>query len=78
VAVRCRGRLVRDREVDDPRAASARLTIADGSEESATVAGAGSVTSLRFYVLVVGPGAALDRLELLDDAGVVIDFQPVD
>jgi hypothetical protein len=64
--------------VDDPRAASARLTLADGSEGSATVAGAGSVTSLRFYVLVVAPGAALDRLEILDDAGVVIDFQPVD
>jgi hypothetical protein len=64
--------------IDDPDAASVRLTLADGSVVSATVVGAGGVTSLRFFVLATSPGSPLDRLEILDAAGAVIENRPAD
>jgi hypothetical protein len=64
--------------IDDPDAASVRLTLADGSVVSAAVVGASGVTSLRFFVLAVAQGSPLDRLEILDAAGTVIENRPLD
>jgi hypothetical protein len=61
-----------------PVAASVQLTLADGSEASATIVGASGVTSLRFFVLTVSRGAPLDRLEILDAAGAVLENRSVD
>jgi hypothetical protein len=59
--------------IDDEGATTANLILADGSEISGSVVGAAEVTSLRFFVLVVPRGAALDRLVMLDADGAVID-----
>jgi hypothetical protein len=62
---------------DNAAAASAHLVLADGSEQTIAIAGAGEVTSIRFFVLAVPPGPGLDRLEIIDAAGVVIENRPV-
>jgi hypothetical protein len=59
-------------------AATVHLILADGSEQSAPVVRAGELTSLRFFVIALPPGAALDRFEILDDGGLVIENRPVD
>lgn len=61
----------------DPRAASVRLTLADGSQVSAPLTGAGDATNLRFFVLVVQLGSPLERLDTLDAAGEVLDSLPL-
>jgi hypothetical protein len=63
--------------LSDPRARTARLTLADGSVISTAVVGGGPTTSIRFYVVALEPGTMLDRLDILDADGQVIDSQPV-
>lgn len=62
----------------DPTAASVRVTLADGSEVSAPLNGAGDATSLRFFVLVVPLGSPLVRLDTLDAAGEVLETIPLE
>jgi len=57
----------------DPAATSVRLTLADGSQVSASLAEARDVAGLRFFVLVVPLGSPLERLDTLDAAGEVLD-----
>ncbi|MCI0582926.1 MAG: hypothetical protein L0227_08525 [Chloroflexi bacterium] len=61
----------------DAAATSVRVTLADGSQVSASLTEARDVAGLRFFVLVVPLGSPLERIDTLDEAGEVLDSLPL-
>jgi hypothetical protein len=62
--------------LDDPATASARAVLADGTSLSSRALVSAGVIPLRFYVIVMPPGAALARLDYLDASGAVVTSLP--
>jgi hypothetical protein len=62
----------------DPRAATVRVTLADGTVSAAAVTGAGTATSLRFFVVALPRGTVPDLVETIDAEGGVINTIQLD
>lgn len=58
-------------------AVQARVTLRDGRVADAPVSGVPSVTSLRFYVVVLPPDVEAVSVDLLDGAGTILQTVPL-
>jgi len=60
----------------DTSAASVRAVLADGTSLSSRALVNAGVSPLRFYVIVLPPGASLTKLDYLDASGAVVTSLP--